>query len=134
MQDETHAAVIGPGADSCFTTTINGCSIGLGHESVNGNMLIIHGNEAQAAAPGTAVGQAPAQAAQIQAIAGPTLHRTFRPSSYRVGSKGISRFAGTVVRLRNPEAPMRRWVFETQQYEQVAVVPDKHKLRKLVGM
>ena len=40
-REETKFAVIGNLADFCFTATITGCSIGLGHEAANGAKLIV---------------------------------------------------------------------------------------------
>jgi hypothetical protein len=134
MQNETHHVVVGNGADFCFTTTINGCSIGLGHETATGDKLVVHSNEARAAGYGTVAGQAPAQEAQIRNLGGATIKGVFGPASYRVDSQNVGRFTGTVVGWRDPNANPRQWVFRTQTYEQVAVVPDKYKLKKLIKM
>lgn len=134
MQNETHTAVIGPGADFCFTTAINGCTIGLGHETAMGNKLVIHSNEAQAAGPNTVAGQSQAQKAQVRAHGAGALNSIFQPKHYRHDSKGVSRYTGTVVGWRDPNAATPRWVFKTQTYEQTAVVPDKYKMKKLIQM
>lgn len=130
-QDETHHAVIGAAADFCFTSQIDGCSIGLGHETAAGDKLVVHSNEARVTDPAA---QAAAQDAMIRARGGATIRSVFGPASYRVDSKGQRRYEGTVVGWRDPAGAPRGWAFKTQTYELLALAPKRYKLKSLITM
>ncbi|WP_439579866.1 hypothetical protein, partial [Elioraea sp.] len=69
----------------------------------------------------------------IRALGGQTIHKVFGPSSYRVDSKGVSRYNGTVVGWRGPNGA-GPWEFRTQTFEQLAPAPAKYRLKALVKM
>lgn len=133
-REETKFAVIDNQADYCFTATITGCSIGLGHETVNGSKLIVHSNHGST--PDTAAGLDVAQTQErdIRGLGGATIHKVFGPSSYRLNSRGQGRYTGTVVGWRGPGGA-GPWEFRTQTYEQLPQpAPQKYRLHKLVKM
>ena len=128
-REETKFAVIGNQVPFCFTATITGCSIGLGHETANGDKLIIHSNHGSSPAEGLTVAQT--QEADIRNLGGATVHKVFGPASYRLDSKGAGRYTGTVVGWRGSG----HWEFRTQTYEQLPQLsPQKYHLNKLIKM
>lgn len=128
-REETKFAVVGTAANFVFTATITGCSIGLGHETANGDKLVIHSNHGSTPQHGMTVAQT--QEADIRALGGQTIHKVFGPSSYRVDSSGNGRYTGTVVGFRGTG----HWEFRTQRYEQLPqLAPQKYKLKGLVKM
>ena len=129
-REATKFAVIGTAANYCFTATITGCSIGLGHETPAGDKLIIHSNHGSTPAIGRTVAET--QSDDITALGGHGLKTTFGPASYRLDTAGRSRFTGTVVGYRTAAAG---WEFRTQTYEQYAqLAPQKYKIHSLVKM
>jgi hypothetical protein len=128
-REETKFAVIGSAHDFCFTATITGCSIGLGHETGGGDKLIIHSNHGSTPTDGMTVAQT--QEHDIRSIGGATLKTVFGPSGYRTNSKGQGRYTGTVVGWRGSG----HWEFRTQRYEQLPqLMPQKYKLKNVVKM
>lgn len=128
-REETKFAVVGSAQNFCFTATITGCSIGLGHETANGDKLVIHSNHGSTAAEGKSVAET--QEDDIRGLGGATIKSVFGPANYRTDSKGKGRYTGTVVGWRGSG----RWEFRTQRYEQYAqLAPQKYKLKGLVSM
>lgn len=133
-REETKFAVIGNLADFCFTATITGCSIGLGHEAANGAKLIVHSNHGSTPDTGAGLNVAQTQERDIRNIGGTTIHKVFGPSGYRLDSKGRSKYTGTVVGWRGAGGA-GPWEFRTQTYEQLPQLsPQKYKLHKVVKM
>ena len=128
-REETKFAVIGNQHDFCFTATITGCSIGLGHETATGDKLVIHSNHGSTPATGRTVAET--QEDDIRAIGGATVKSVFSPASYRTNSKGQGKYTGTVVGWRGGG----HWEFRTQRYEQYAqLAPQKYRLKGLAKM
>jgi hypothetical protein len=77
----TGSVIVGSQAQYMFTITVNGCSVGVGHQATNGTRLVMHVNDANSGSKGPGI-QAQSQRITLRS-AGTFGTQIVEPSMYR---------------------------------------------------
>jgi hypothetical protein len=102
---QVFGTIVGAKANFMFTAQMDGCSLGVGHKTADGNRLVYHANKG---------GNATLQQQDLDAKLGVgNQAAVLGPSDYRVES-GIGHLASTTIGIRTPST--NDWHFYAQIY------------------
>jgi hypothetical protein len=114
---EAHSVALGNAAGFCFTTTMNGCTFGIGMAAPDGTVLVTHANTGGQAAPQRqqVTGEMQRHGAALDGMLEPSLYRNFAPGRNMI----ISTFG---VRANGG------WKFYYQLYEKIGATGRNFKI------